>query len=142
MGRGILFAVVAGLLIGAQTAVLGRSAAAAPPLAVSVLVHAGGAITSLVLLSVSSGSSTVGDLGVALRSGWWMPASVSSAVILAILAVASRDAGVGTTIVVTFGAQLVIGLGIDAVTGDAPIDLPRLAGAGLVLAGAALVVPR
>jgi transporter family-2 protein len=140
----IVVGLIGGIAVGLQVPMSGALSARLGPLGSSMIIHAGGAILSAVLLVVAS----VFGRGVNWREIDHMPkpyllAGVLGVVLYLTLAYTLPRVGVTVSIALLILAQLVVGLIFDhfGLMGlpQHALSLPRLLGAGLLVAGAWLV---
>jgi transporter family-2 protein len=140
----IVVGMIGGIAVGLQVPMSGALSARLGPLGSSLIIHAGGAILSAVLLVVAS----VTGNGVNLREVENVPkpyllAGTLGVVLYLTLAFTLPRVGGTVSIALLILAQLTIGLIFDhfGLMGlpQNPLSLPRLIGAGLLIAGAWLV---
>jgi uncharacterized membrane protein YdcZ (DUF606 family) len=139
MRQGLFIAAGAGCLIAIQVRLLGRTAEdiAAGPLSLLVAI-AGGTAALVWVASTHSWADVVRGTG----SWWWAGAGALGAIAVGALGVASARGGTTSTLAVAFAGQIIVGVVIDRVAGDA-IPIGRAAGgAALVLAGVVLLAGR
>lgn len=132
-------AVLAGVLVAVQAALLGPFARHLNPLVAGFWVHAAGAVFAAVAVAISR--LAWGWSGIAAFP-WGLAAGIAGVGIVASIGAAVIPLGLGTTIVVVTATQLAVGLVVDAlgmVGRTVPITAPRLLGVVLVVAGAVLV---
>ncbi len=135
-------AVLAGILVAVQAALLGPFARHTHPLVAGFWVHVAGAASAAV--AVFAARLGWGWSGVATFP-WGLVAGLAGVGIVASIGAAVVPLGLGATIVVVTATQLAVGLVLDAVgtVGRVvPITASRLLGAVLVVAGAVLVLDR
>lgn len=137
MNPGFVVAVLVGLMIAVQVAVLGRSARGTDPLAVSLALQIAG-VTAAAIWATSRGAwAAVLSIGMQ----WWcIPLGVAGWIVVAALGFAAHRIGVAPTLGLSITAQLMAGLIIDGVTGDGPVRPIAILGAALVVGGVALMV--
>lgn len=135
-------AVLGGVLIATQASLLGPFGRAMHPLAASVWINVAGAVVGVLLLAVLP----VGWGLAGLRSfPWGLLGGVCGVGIVAAIGAAVTPLGVGTTLAVATGTQLLVAFGVDALglAGPTiPLEPSRLLGAVLLVAGAVLVFGR
>ena len=137
-----LVAVLAGLFIAGQAAVIGVLGRTVHPMTGAFWVHVGGAIFALVVVGVARFGFAVEEpraLGLGLLAG------VVGVGIVTTIGIAVTPLGLGTAVVIITGTQLIGSLLLDAfgVTGRViPLTVPRVGGVALMVAGALLVFGR
>jgi len=136
---GILVALVTGVAIAGQVAIVGRTSARVHPLAISFALQAAGVLVGLAWVLWSRSWPGVSEVA---RAGWWIPLGVLGWVVVAALGFSSARLGTGATLALAITAQVVAGLTLDRLTGSLELGLPQVAGAALLVVGAALVVWR
>lgn len=142
-GPAALVAVLVGVFVAGQAVLLGVLERQQSALTAATWVYTSGALIGLVALAVTRvgwgwrGGSLV---------GWALLAGAMGLGIVAGIAAVVGPLGLGTTLVIITGTQLVFGLGLDAygVGGGQviPLTVPRVIGALLVITGAALMFLR
>jgi uncharacterized membrane protein YdcZ (DUF606 family) len=139
MRQGLVIAAVAGSLIAVQVRLLGRTAddIAAGPL--SLLVAIAGGTAAAIWVASTGGWS---DVTKGASSWWWVGAGALCAIAVGALGVASSRGGTTTTLAVSFSGQMLVGVIIDRLAGDAVPPARAVGGAGLVLAGVYLLAGR
>lgn len=135
-------AVLAGVLVATQAAILGAFERHIHPFTGAMWVHVGGLVFAAVVVAATG--LGFGWAGVrAYPAG--LLAGVCGVGIVAAIGAVVTPLGLGTTIVIVTAAQLLLGLALDAVgiTGRVvPLTAPRVLGVVLVAAGALLVFGR
>ncbi len=132
-------AVLAGVLVAVQAALLGPFARHMHPFVAGFWVHAAGA--AFAAAAVAATRLGWGWSGVAVYP-WGLAAGLAGVGIVASIGAAVTPLGLATTIVVATATQFAVGLVLDALgwAGRAvPITATRLLGVVLVVAGALLV---
>lgn len=135
MGSGFAVAMLVGVGIGVQVAIIGRSSATTSPLAVSFALQLAGSAAA-VLWATRHGAWT--DVVAVARQWWWIPLGIVGWVIVAGLAYASRQAGAAAALSVAVASQLTTGLVFDAAMNVRHIG-PRHA-LGILLIAAGVVI--
>lgn len=135
-------AVLVGVFVAAQAVILGLLERQQAPLTAATWVYASGAVIGIGALALTrAGWGWHG----AQTLGWALVAGFAGVGIVAGIAAVVGPLGLGTTLVIITGTQLVLGMGLDAfgVAGRVvPLTAPRVIGALLVIAGAALMFVR
>lgn len=135
-------AVLGGVLIAAQAALLGPFGRAVNPFVAAAWVNVAGAVFSVVAMAVLR----VGPDLAGLRTfPWGLLAGIFGVGIVASIGAAVTPLGVGTTLAVATGTQLVVAFAIDAagLAGrTVPVDAPRVVGVLLIVAGVVMVFGR
>lgn len=135
-------AVLVGVFVAVQAVILGVLERQQAPLTAATWVYASGALVGIGAVAVARtgwgwhGTQTL---------GWALIAGVCGVGIVAGIAAVVTPLGLGTTLVIITGTQLVLGLGLDAfgVTGRVvALTAPRVLGALLVTVGAVLMFLR
>jgi transporter family-2 protein len=139
MRQGLVIAAIAGSLIAIQVRLLGRTAddMGAGPL--SLLVAIAGGTAALIWVAGSGGWA---DVAKGTSSWWWVGAGALGAIAVGALGVASSRGGTTATLAVSFSGQMLVGVLIDRLAGDAVPPARAVGGAGLVLAGVFLLAGR
>lgn len=135
-------AVLAGVLVAVQSAVLGAFGARLDPFVAAVWVHVGGlAFGIAVVLATRRGFAIE-----AVRAApWGLLAGVAGILLVTGVAVAVAGIGLGSALAVVTGAQLLTGFALEAsgITGrTVPLDPLRFGGALLIVVGVWLVFSR
>jgi transporter family-2 protein len=136
MGSGFLVAVIVGVGIAVQVAVLGRSASGTSPLASSFALQVAGVAAATAWATHRGAWGEV--IGVS-SNWWWIPLGVGGWLLVAALGFASSRIGVAPTLALTVAAQLVSAVFIDASTGAGPIESRSVVGVAMVLLGTVLL---
>lgn len=139
MSVGVLVALVTGVAIAGQVAIIGRTSARVHPLAISFALQASGLLLGLAWVLWSRSWPGVGEV---VRMWWWIPLGLVGWVVVAALGFSSARLGTGATLALAITAQVVTGLTIDRLSGALQLGLPQVAGAVLLVVGATLVVWR
>ncbi|MEX1296690.1 MAG: DMT family transporter [Candidatus Limnocylindrales bacterium] len=139
MSVGILVALVTGVAIASQVAIVGRTSARVHPLAISFALQASGLLVGFGWVFWSRSWPSVGEV---LRAWWWIPLGVVGWVVVAALGFSSARVGTGATLALAITAQVITGLTLDRLSGSFELGLPQIAGALLLVAGAVLVAWR
>lgn len=137
-----LVAVLAGLFVAGQAAVIGVLGMRVHPMTGAFWVHVGGTVFALAVVAAGRfgfAVPAVTTMSMALLAG-----AVGVGIVTSI-GIAVGPLGLGTAVVIITGTQLVASFLLDAlgVTGRViPLTVPRLAGVALMVAGAILVFGR
>ena len=142
-GPAALVAVLVGVFVAGQAVLLGVLERQQSALTAATWVYTSGALIGLAALAITR-------VGWGWRGGnlvgWALLAGAMGLGIVAGIAAVVGPLGLGTTLVIITGTQLVFGLGLDAygVGGGQviPLTVPRVIGALLVIVGAALMFLR
>jgi len=135
-------AVLAGVLIAIQSAIIGAFGDRVSPFVVAFWVHVGGLMFGLVGVLVTRLDFRVAEVR---EAPWVLLAGVAGMLLVTGIAVAVGGLGLASTLAIVTGTQLVVGFGIEAsglLGKAAPIDPVRLGGAVLIIAGVYLVASR
>jgi bacterial/archaeal transporter family-2 protein len=135
-------AVLAGVLIAIQSAIIGAFGDRVSPFVVAFWVHVGGLVFGFVGVLVTRLDFRVAEVR---EAPWVLLAGVAGMLLVTGIAVAVGGLGLASTLAIVTGTQLVVGFGIEAsgLLGQAaPIDPVRLGGALLIIAGVYLVASR
>lgn len=142
-GSAALVAVLVGVFVAGQAVLLGVLERHQNALTAATWVYASGALIGLVAVAARRGGWGWQGGGLV---GWALLAGVMGLGIVAGIAAVVGPLGLGTTLVIITGTQLLFGLGLDAfgVGGGRviPLTVPRVLGALLVIVGAALMFLR
>lgn len=142
MTLALLAALLTGVLVAVQAAVIGAFGAAVHPFVASVWVHFGGLAFGMVALVVLRLSP---DLVGVRQAPWGLLAGVIGVLLVTGVATAIGGLGLGTTLAVVTGTQLLVAFGLEAagVGGRTiPIDPVRVLGAALIVVGVLMVFAR
>jgi transporter family-2 protein len=136
-------AVLAGVLIAVQSAIIGAFGARLSPFVAAFWVHVGGLTFGLlgVLLAPRLGF----ELAAVRQAPWGLLAGVAGMLLVTGIAVAVAGLGLASTLAVVTGAQLLVGFLLEStgVLGRVvAFDPVRLGGAALIVVGVFLVVSR
>jgi transporter family-2 protein len=137
MSSGVVLAVMIGIGIAVQVAVLGRTASDTNPLTVSLALQLSGVAVATVWATSRGAWADVFAVG---RYWWWIPLGAGGWILVAALGFASNKIGVAATLALSVAAQLVAGLLVDSATGTHSLSAMQALGAALILCGAILVV--
>lgn len=137
MSSGAVVAVVIGIGIAVQVAVLGRTANDTNPLTVSLALQVSGVAVATVWATSRGAWAEVVAVG---RYWWWIPLGAGGWMLVAALGFASNKIGVASTLALSVAAQLLTGLLIDSATGTHHLSATPALGAALIVGGAILVV--
>jgi len=142
MSIALLAAIVAGALVAIQSAMLGAFGARLDPFVAATWVHLGGLTFGITTILVTRRTFALE----AVRSAPWGPlAGVAGVLLITGIAVAVGGIGLASTLAVVTGAQLLVGVALEAAGGGAraiAVDPLRIGGALLIVAGVYLVVSR
>lgn len=136
-------AIIAGVLIAVQSAILGAFGERLHPLVAATWVHVGGLTLGVVLVALSPRLGF--ELTAVRQAPWGLLAGVAGLLLVTGIAVAVSGIGLASTLAIVTGVQLLVGFGLEVsgVLGrTVPLDPVRLGGAALLVAGAYLVVSR
>lgn len=142
MAHALLAALAAGTFIALQASLIGGFGERVPALTVALWVHVAGTIAALVgVLATGAGwqLAAVRAFPVGLLAG------VFGVGIVATVAVAVAPLGLGTTLAIVTGTQLLLAFGLEAsgVLGrSVPLDPLRIVGTLLIVGGVLLVFGR
>lgn len=135
-------AVLAGMLIAVQSALIGAFGARVHPFVASTWVHGAGLAFGIVgVLVARLGFRTE----VVMAAPWGLLAGVVGVLLVTGIAVAVAGMGLASTLATVTGVQLLVGFGIESMrVADRAValDPARLAGAAMIVAGVYLVVSR
>jgi uncharacterized membrane protein YdcZ (DUF606 family) len=132
MSSGYVVAGLVGVGIAVQVAIVGRASSSAHPLAISLALQVAGVAVAGVWATLNGAWSDVA--GVA-RLWWWIPLGVGGWIVVAALGFAASRVGVAAVLALSIGAQLIVGLGIDAAVGTNLVGIRSVLGVALVLSG-------
>ena len=145
MGQPVLIAlaVLTGAMIPFQLAFNGQMGVALKsPLAASFLVFAVGLVSMAIVLLATRTPFPGPSAAAVIPLTAWVGGLIATLYILAVVFLVPK-LGIGTVAVLVIAGQLLTALALDHLgafgMAQSPITLPRLLGAGLVVAGAALV---
>jgi transporter family-2 protein len=136
MSSGSLVAIIVGVGIAAQVAVLGRSTGATNPLAASFALQIAGVVAATAWATQRGAWSEVVSVS---HHWWWIPLGVGGWVLVAALGFASSRIGVASTLALSIAAQLVTAVGFDTATGTSQIGLRPVLGVAMMLFGSFMV---
>ena len=136
MSSGYAVAVLVGLGIAAQVAIVGRAASTSHPLAVSFALQLAGVAVAGAWATITASWA---DVLTAARQPWWIPLGVGGWIVVAALGYAANRVGVAAVLALSVGAQLLAGLVIDATMGTSILASRSFLGVLLVVSGAVLV---
>lgn len=142
MSAGVVAALLVGVIVALQAAVLGAYGDRLHPATLSMWAHAGGLLFGIVVVAVGR----FGFGWPAFRAApWGALAGVGGFLIITGVTIAVGSIGVASTLAVVIAAQLALTLVFEAAGfGGRQINLDvwRLVGAGLIVVGAWLVASR
>lgn len=137
MGIGIGIALLAGVFIGVQAALLGRMGSQLGMFAIPVPILVAALASSLIYVLARQQWS---EVFTATASGWWWVAfGVTVWLTMTALGAASSRIGVAATLGIAVAAQLTFGLIWDARTGVAAISVRSLTALALMAGGVVLL---
>lgn len=142
MAVGVTAAVLAGILIAIQTALVGALGSRMNPFVAATWVHLGGLVFGAVGVVVARLGFAVGAIR---QAPWGLLAGVAGMLLVTCIAVAVGGIGLASTLAVVTAVQLLVGFALESsgVIGRAvALDPVRLAGAALIVAGVYLVASR
>lgn len=135
-------AIVAGILIAVQSAMLGAFGARLHPFVAATWVHVGG-------LAFGIAGVLIGRLGfhfdVVRAAPWGLLAGVAGVLLVTGIAIAVGGIGLASTLATVTAVQLLVGFGIETFqVADRALALDplRLSGAAMIVVGVYLVVSR
>jgi uncharacterized membrane protein YdcZ (DUF606 family) len=134
---GVLLAMLAGVCIALQVALIGRAADGRSALAIAMFVQGGGFATALAFLLLRGKAGDIADTATIV--GTWLPAGVAGTIIVAALASSASQVGVATALGVSVAIQLAASLAWDQHTHLVARPVQALLGVALLAAGAWLV---
>ncbi len=138
----LLVGLGAGLLIAAQSAILGPFGTRVPPFVAATWVHVGGlafAVTVLALTRTDPGFAAV------RAAPWGLLAGVAGVLLVAGITYTVGGLGLASTLALVTGVQLLAGFGLEAASSAGralALDPVRLGGAALIVLGVYAVVSR
>jgi transporter family-2 protein len=135
-------AVIAGVLIAVQSAVIGAFGERLHPFVASTWVHVGGLAFGLTGVLVARLGFQV---DVVRQTPWGLLAGVAGVLLVTGIAIAVGGIGLASTLAIVTGVQLLVGFLLESsgVLGrTVALDPVRLLGAGLIVAGVYLVASR
>lgn len=136
-------AMLAGVLIAVQSAIIGAAGERLNPLVASTWVHVGGLAVGVLIVALSSRLGF--QFAVVREIPWVLLGGVAGLLLVTGIAVAVAGLGLASTLAVVTGVQLLVGFALEAsglLGRTIALDPARLVGAGLLVAGAYLVVSR
>lgn len=136
MRSGVVVAVLVGVAIAFQVAILGRASRSAHPLSISLALQAAGLIVGSVWVLARGSWDQVGSVAV---QWWWLPVGALGWAIVAALGFASQRIGVSTTLALVVAAQVIAGLVADRLSGETALSIRHPLGIGLLIAGVILI---
>lgn len=139
----LLSAVAAGLLIAAQAAIIGEFGERIHPFVAAVWVHVGGLAFGIAGVLLLPGLAF--EFDAVRQAPWGMLAGVAGMLLVTSIAVAIPGIGLGVTLAVVTGVQLIGAFLIEAsgVVGDpVPLDIRRILGTLLIVVGVLLIFGR
>ena len=135
-------AIVAGILIAVQSAMLGAFGARLHPFVAATWVHVGG-------LAFGIAGVLIGRLGFRLdvvrAAPWGLLAGVAGVLLVTGIAIAVGGIGLASTLATVTAVQLLVGFGIETfqlADRALALDPLRLSGAAMIVVGVYLVVSR
>jgi uncharacterized membrane protein YdcZ (DUF606 family) len=136
-------AILAGLLIAVQSAIIGAFGERIHPFVASTWVHVGGLTVGVIGVLIAP---RLGFEFAAVRQApWGLLAGVAGLVLVTGIAVAVSGLGLASTLAIVTGVQLLVGFGLElaGVGGRiVALDPVRVVGAGLLVAGVYLIASR
>lgn len=139
----LLSAVAAGLLIAAQATILGEFGQRLHPFVAAVWIHVGGLAFGIAGVLLLPGFDF--EFGAVRQAPWGMLAGVAGMLLVTAIAIAIPGIGLGATLAVVTGVQLIGVFLIEAsgIVGDPiPLDLRRILGTVMIVAGVLLIFGR
>lgn len=142
MTLALFAAIIVGVLIAIQATIIGAFGATAHPFVAAMWVHLGGFVFGVVAILVTG----LGFEWAAVRQApWGMLGGVAGMLLVTGMAMAIGGLGLGTTLAIVTGVQLIGAFAIEAAGWSGPtvpIDLGRVLGAVLIVAGVVLIFGR
>jgi uncharacterized membrane protein YdcZ (DUF606 family) len=138
MGSAVLVAVVVGVAIAVQVALLGSASERLHPLGVSLALQLAGVFAGALWVTATNGWQVV---LAAMRFWWWIPLGVLGWLLVAALGFASSRIGITATLGLSVAVQLLVGLGIDVTRGRVVLGARPLIGMLLLAGGVVLALP-
>ncbi len=135
-------AIVAGVLIAVQSAIIGAFGDRVSPFVVAFWVHVGGLVFGFVGVMASRLDFRVAEVR---QAPWVLLAGVAGMLLVTGIAIAVGGLGLASTLAIVTGVQLVVGFAIESsgILGRAvALDPIRLGGAVLIVAGVYVVASR
>jgi uncharacterized membrane protein YdcZ (DUF606 family) len=135
-------AIVTGLLIAIQSAIIGAFGDRISPFVIAFWVHVGGLTFGFVGILVSRLGFQV---GVVRQAPWIMLAGVAGMLLITGISIAIGGVGLASTLAIVTGVQLIGGFLIESsgiVGPSVALDPVRLGGAALIVAGVYAVASR
>ena len=139
----LLSAVGAGVLIAVQAAIIGEFGERIHPFVAAVWVHVGGLAFGIAGVLLLPGLAF--EVGAVRQAPWGMLAGVAGMLLVTSIAFAIPGIGLGATLAVVTGVQLIGAFLIEAggIVGEpVPIDARRLLGVVLIVVGVLLIFGR
>lgn len=135
-------AIIAGLLIAIQSAIIGAFGDRISPFVIAFWVHVGGLTFGFIGVLISRVGFSV---DVVRQAPWIMLGGVAGMLLVTGISIAIGGIGLASTLAIVTGVQLIAGFLIESsgIVGRATaMDPVRLGGAALIVAGVYLVVSR
>jgi len=142
MSAGVLAALLVGVVVAIQAAVLGAYGDRLHPATLSMWAHAGGLLFGIIVVAVGRFGFGWSAFRVA---PWGALAGVGGFLIITGVSVAVASIGVASTLAIVIASQLALTFAFEAVGfggRQLNFDVWRLIGAGLIVLGAWLVASR
>ena len=136
-------AIMAGLLIAIQSALIGAFGERVTPFVASTWVHLGGLVVGVIVVLVSPRLGF--EFAGVRHAPWGLLAGVAGLLLVTGIAVAVSGLGLASTLAIVTGVQLLAGFLIESsglLERTVALDPVRIAGAVLIVAGVYLVVSR
>ena len=142
MNIALLAAILAGVLIAVQSAIIGAFGDRVSPFVVAFWVHVGGLVFGFVGVLVSRLDFRIAEVR---QAPWVLLAGVAGMLLVTGIAIAVGGLGLASTLAIVTGVQLVVGFALESsgIVGRAvALDPIRLGGALLIVAGVYVVASR
>lgn len=142
MRLALLVGIGTGLLIAAQSAILGPFGTRVPPFVAATWVHVGGLLFAVAVLLLTR---TDPRFAAVRAAPWGLLAGVAGVLLVAGITFTVGGLGLASTLALVTGVQLLAGFGLEAASpaGRAlALDPLRLGGAALIVVGVYAVVAR
>lgn len=142
MNVALVAAILAGVLIAIQSAIIGAFGGRVSPFVVAFWVHVGGLVFGFVGVLVARLDFRVAEVR---QAPWVLIAGICGMLLVTGIAIAVGGLGLASTLAIVTGVQLVVGFGLEAtgIVGRAvALDPVRVGGAALIVAGVYLVASR
>jgi len=139
MGSAVGVAVIVGVGVAVQVAVVGRASRLTHPLAISLALQISGVSVGLVWAFARRSWPEVWSVSV---QWWWLPLGALGWVIVAALGFAAARLGASATLAIVVATQLSAALALDLASGRMSLTPRHPMGVALLVAGVILVTTR